>query len=393
VGIFFNWPIIPHFLKLAPRCCYNNSMLEHPDVLVIGGGVIGLSAAYFLAREQVRVQVLDRGDFGQEASWAGAGILSPGDPACAPTPYDQLRAHGAALFPMLSAELKERTGIDNGYLRCGGLEFSEEEDQAAAQEWRGEGIAFETLSPRDLRRLEPAIAGGLGRVYHLPDIAQLRNPRHVKALLAGCRKHGVRLQPGCTLLGFERHGDRLMAAKTTAGRLPAGQFLLATGAWTDPLLEQVGWRPGVRPVRGQIALLNTGAPLFGKILLHGKRYLVPRPDGRVLIGSTEEDVGFDKRTTARAIGDLLAFALGLVPGLADAPLERCWAGLRPGSPDGLPFLGPVPGLANLLVAAGHFRSGIQWSPITGLLIKELVLGQPPTIALEPFRLDRPAFRS
>ena len=174
----------------------------------------------------------------------------------------------------------------------------------------------------------------------------------------------------------------------------------STGPWTDALLEQAGWRPGIRPVRGQIALINTGVPLFRRILLRGARYLVPRPDGRVLVVSTEEDAGFEKRTTTRAIADLLTLAGNLVPSLAQAHLEHCWAGLRPGSPDGLPFLGLVPGCENLFVAAGHFRAGIQLSPATGLVMKELLLGQPLTVPLETFRVDRipsrpyqPAFRS
>jgi glycine oxidase len=124
------------------------------------------------------------------------------------------------------------------------------------------------------------------------------------------------------------------------------------------------------------------------VLLWGSRYLVPRPDGRVLVGSTEEDVGFEKRTTAAAIAELLLLASHLVPGLASAHVERCWAGLRPGSPDGLPFLGAVPGFDNLFVAAGHFRAGIQLSPATALVMKELLLGQAPTLPMEPFRLDR-----
>jgi glycine oxidase len=179
-----------------------------------------------------------------------------------------------------------------------------------------------------------------------------------------------------------------VAVRTATGRMVADQFLVAAGAWTDTLLDQVGWCPGVHPVRGQIALLNTSRPLFRRILLDGARYLVPRPDGRVLVGSTEEDAGFDKRTTAGAIADLLALAGSLVPALAEAHVERCWAGLRPGSPDGLPFLGPVPGIDNLLVAAGHFRAGIQLSPGTGLVMKDLLLGRKPGVSLEPFRLDR-----
>jgi glycine oxidase len=367
---------------------YNNLMTERPDVCIIGGGVIGLTTAYFLAREGVQVEVVDKGDFGREASWAGAGILPPGNPGHARTPFDRLRAHSSALFPTLSAELRERTQIDNGYVRCGGLEFVAEEGEAAAQEWRGEGIAFEALDEKALARLEPALSPGLGHAFHLPDMAQVRNPRHLKALLAGCQAQGVRLRPGCPVHGFERQGERITAVRTVSGRCFAGRFLLAAGAWTDPLLEEVGWRPGVHPVRGQIALLHAGPALFRRVLLWGARYLVPRPDGRVLVGSTEEDAGFEKRTTAGAIRDLLGLAGTLVPGLAEAHLERCWAGLRPGSPDGLPFLGPVPGFGNLFVAAGHFRSGIQLSPASGLVMKELLLGQELTVPLDAFRLDR-----
>jgi glycine oxidase len=363
-------------------------MAEHPDVLVLGGGVIGLSCAYFLAREGARVEVVDKGDLGQEASWAGAGILPPGNPDRARHPLDRLRAHSAALFPTLSAELRERTGIDNGYLRCGGLELVPPEYDAGSEEWGSEGIALERLDEQQLRRLEPAVAAGLGRAYHLPDMAQLRNPRHLKALAAGCASYGVRFQPGCPVHGFERQAQKVLAAQTVAGRRPAGQFLLTAGAWTDALLEPFGWRPGIRPVRGQIALLNTRTPRFRRILLHGARYLVPRPDGRVLVGSTEEDSGFDKQTTAAAIGELLKLAIALVPGLAEAHLERCWAGLRPGSPDGLPFLGAVPGYDNLFLAAGHFRAGIQLSPGTALVMSELLLGRAPTVPLETFRLDR-----
>jgi len=196
------------------------------------------------------------------------------------------------------------------------------------------------------------------------------------------------LLPGCPIHGFERHGNRIEAARSALGRHAAGQFLIAAGAWAEALLDPLGWRPGVRPVRGQIALLNTGTPLVRRVLVRGKRYLVPRSDGRVLVGSTEEDAGFDKRTTAASLADLLTLATLLVPALGQAPLERCWAGLRPGTPDGLPYLGAVPGWANLFVAVGHFRSGIQLSPGTGLVMKELLLGEPLSLPIEAFALDR-----
>ncbi len=368
--------------------CYNNRMGQHPDVLILGGGVIGLSVAYALAREQVAVEVVDQANFGQEASWAGAGIIPPGNPARARTPFDRLRSLSAEGFPAWSQELRERTGIDNGYLRCSGLEILDGHEDADDQEWRGDGIRCEEVAGADLLRLEPNLAPGFVKGFHLPDTAQLRNPRHVKALVAGCASRGARLRPGCPAIGLERQGRRVVALNTAVGRLSAGRYLIAAGAWSDGLLAHVGFRPGIRPVRGQIALLNTGAPLFRRVLMLGKRYLVPRPDGRVLVGATEEDVGFDKRTTAAAIRDLLEFAIQLVPGLGSAPLERSWAGLRPGSPDGLPYLGAVPGFDNLYVAAGHFRAGIQLSVGTGIVMKELILGRPPAVPLDAFRLDR-----
>ncbi len=363
-------------------------MTEQSDVLIIGGGVIGLTTAYFLAREQTRVEVVDQGDFGKEASWAGAGIIPPGDPSKARDPFDQLRAHSSVLFPKLSAELREQTGMDNGYRRSGGLVFHDDQESYFEREWRSEGVHFEEVEGAALKRLEPALSSDLKRAYILPELAQVRNPWHLKALEGYCRGRGVRLRSGCPIFGIERQGSRITGVRTHDGLLRADRYLLTAGAWTGTLLEPLGWRLGIKPIRGQIALLNTGTPIFHRVLLKGKRYLVPRADGRVLVGSTEEDVGFDKRTTAEAIQGLTAFAISVVPELARAHPEHTWAGLRPGSPDGLPFIGPVPGLDNLFIAAGHFRAGIQLSPATGLILKELFLGQPLTVSMEGFRLDR-----
>jgi glycine oxidase len=363
-------------------------MTVHPDVLIIGGGVIGLTTAHFLAATGASVALLDSGDFGQQASWAGAGIIPSGDPLHAHTAYDLLRAHSSAMYSDLSRQLREATGIDNGYLVCGGLELIETPADIAADEWRTEGIAFEELTGAELRRREPALAPQFNRGFYLPGMAQVRNPRHLRALQASCEKQGVGLRPNCGVRSFERQGSRIVAVETDGGRLAAGRFLLTAGAWSETLLHQVGWQPGIVPVRGQIALLNTGAQGVRPILMHGKRYLVPRGDGRILAGSTEENVGFDARPTAGGVGELLAFAASVVPSLAGATLERCWAGLRPGSPDGLPYLGRVPGCDNLFVGAGHFRAGLQLSPASGLVLKELLLDQATTVPLEAFRLDR-----
>src|SRR6266851_5942465 len=212
----------------SPR--YNNSMTEQSDVLIIGGGVIGLTAAYFLVHEQVGVEVADQGDFGKEASWAGAGIIPPGDPNRARDPFDQLRAHSSVLFPQLSAELREQTGIDNGYRRSGGLIFHDDPrsgsqtpvwEQDPHREWRSEGVRFEEVQGQALRRLEPALGPELTAGCFLPEIAQVRNPRHLQALLSYCQGRGVRLRAGCPVFGFERQGSRIAAARTDAGLLRA----------------------------------------------------------------------------------------------------------------------------------------------------------------------------
>lgn len=363
-------------------------MKEHPDVLILGGGIIGLSTAWFLTEAGVRVAIVDKGDFGQQASWAGAGILSPANPEHAHTARDQLHAHSWGMFPSLSRRLRELTGIDNGFLVCGGMELFFRADDESSDEWRGEGIAFEELTSEELHRRYPYVSPAVQRAYYLPDMAQLRNPRHLKALQAACAARGVSLRPHCPVHRLVQNGSRIESVETDQGRLTAGRYLLAAGAWSEALLEPLGWRLDIRPIRGQIALLNTGTAGIRPLLLCGKRYMVPRGDGRVLVGSTEEDTGFDPRTTAAVIAELLQFAATLAPSLAGSAVERCWAGLRPGSPDGKPFLGAVPGVDNLFVAAGHYRAGIQLSPATALVMKQLLLGEKPAIPLEGFRLDR-----
>jgi len=176
--------------------------------------------------------------------------------------------------------------------------------------------------------------------------------------------------------------------RTSAGPLRARQYCITSGAWTAPLLAKLDIMAGIVPIRGQMVLFRCPAPPVRRIINAGSRYLVPRDDGRLLAGSTEEEAGFDKRTTDGAIAELVDFARGLIPALAEAEIERTWAGLRPGSFDGLPYLGPLPGLANAFIAAGHFRSGLFLSPATAVVMAQLLCGEEPEIDLGPFRIGR-----
>jgi len=368
------------------------------DCLIIGAGVIGLSLAYELSQHGVRVRVIDRGVPGREASWAGAGILPPANPDTAEHPLDQLRGMSHRLHAEWAERLRAETGIDTGYRRCGGIYLARTAGEAAAlaglaDMLQGLRIEMRRLSPAELVALEPALspverAGAIRAAYLLPDEAQLRNPRHLAALLDACARSGVTIQGGVTCGAFVRNGSRLLALRTPAGELPAGSFCCCAGAWTFDLLEQLGVTTGILPIRGQMVLFRGSAPPMQRVLNEGSRYLVPRDDGRVLAGSTEEEAGFDKRTTAEGIEALTRFARGLLPALNEFPVERTWAGLRPGTYDGFPYLGAVPGWDNVFAAAGHFRSGLHLAPATAVVLGQLVRGEAPVIDLFPFRVGR-----
>lgn len=365
------------------------------DVLIIGGGVIGLSLAYELATHGAQVRLIDRGQPGREASWAGAGILPPGGRAGEGHPLEQLAALSDALHEEWAQRLREETGLDNGYVRCGGIQLAlapQEQEWLASQcnAWRAAGIVCTPLDSQQLRDCEPQLqpAPEPAAAYLVPGEAQVRNPRHLKALEVACRRRGVVIERGLPAEEIVSAGERIRGVQTPEGLRSAGAYVLACGAWSTSLAERLGVSIRVKPVRGQIVLLRTPAPVLEHVVNHGARYLVPRPDGRLLVGSTEEEAGFDKRTTAAGVAGLLEFARRLVPCAADAEVERTWAGLRPGSVDGLPFLGRAAGFDNLLMAAGHFRAGLTLSTGTAQVLRLLLQGEEPEIDLSPFRADR-----
>jgi glycine oxidase len=364
------------------------------DVAIIGGGVIGLSLAWELAKYGRSVHVIDQGEPGREASWAGAGILPAANLHAWQHPAEQLRGLASQLHPQWADTLKSLTGIDNGYRRCGALHLARTAGEAAAlAAWanvlREEGIEVEQLSPAHLYQVEPRIAGpNLSSALFVSAEAQLRNPRHMQALIATCQQAGVAISTNVTLTNSVVRDKALDELQTTRGPLRARQYCFTAGAWTGQLLQRLGIQTGILPIRGQMVLFRCERPPITRIVNEGSRYLVPRDDGRVLAGSTEEEVGFDKRTTEQAIADLTDFARSAVPALCEAPIEKTWAGLRPGSFDGLPYLGPLPCLKNAFVAAGHFRTGLFLSPATAVVMSQLLRGDQPQIDVAPFRIGR-----
>ena len=368
------------------------------DVLIIGGGVIGLSLAWELAQRGRRVKVIDRREPGQEASWAGAGIL-PSAPIAGNHPYDSLCKFACELHPLWAKRLHQSTAIDTGYRQCGGWYLGRTSgERAALAAWYlvalEEGAPLERVSLSAMSCREPGLflggqqCGKVSDVYFDPNEAQLRNPRHLRALVAACRQAGVEIVADVEAANVVLHGGQILELQTSRGPLRAGQYCFTAGAWTGQLLKQFGLAVSVLPIRGQMVLFRCERPPIDRIVNVGSRYLVPRDDGRLLAGSTEEEVGFDKRTTEAAIAELASFARQLVPALAEAEIEQTWAGLRPGSFDGLPYMGPLPGLANGFVAAGHFRSGLYLSPAVAVVMAQRLCGEPPAVDLAPFAVLR-----
>ncbi len=359
-----------------------------PDVIVIGGGVIGLSIAWELAGHGLTVRVLEQGAIGQESSWAGAGMLPPGPVANARTSESRLRGATHQLWPEWAQSLASLSGMDIGYRRCGGLEVrfgdagepSDLSSEIAAV--RAEGLVVETGDPAEFRRRFPMLGPELSAAFFLPDFCQVRNPRYLQALQIGCRLRGVELVAGAPVRQIDLSDGRIESVQAGENVHRAAEFVIAGGAWSGELLGQIGFRASIEPMKGQIVLLRATPSPFQSVIQVGLRYLVPRDDGRILIGSTEERAGFDKRNTAQAIGDLIQFARRVVPSLKDAQFEKCWAGLRPYAATGQPYLGRLPQLANVCVAAGHFRCGLHLSPITAVLIRQILLRQPVSLPEE-----------
>jgi glycine oxidase len=337
--------------------------------------------------------LVDRQDPGREASWAGAGILPPAKRDPGTHSLEQLRGLSHGLHEEWARQLGEETGIDTGYRRCGGIYLARTAGEAAAlhglaSELLAQGIQAEQLSTDALAALEPAITPTIRAACLVPDEAQLRNPRHVQALVAACRLRHVDIASGVEVIDCVARNGRIESLRTASGEERAGRVCFTAGAWTYGLLARLGVETGILPVRGQIVLFQCPAPPFHRILSEGPRYLVPRDDGRVLVGSTEEEAGFDKSTTKEAIRELTQLAIDLVPTLRHAQVERTWAGLRPGSFDGLPYIGPIPGSENGFVAAGHFRSGLHLSTGTAVVMGQLIRGLQPEIDLSPFQIAR-----
>src|ERR1700674_2498821 len=368
------------------------------DAIVVGAGIIGLSLAIELNKQGLRVLVVEKGEPGREASWAAGGMLCD-FPAETPPGLLELATASARMYPEFVHELEDESGLKIDLRSVGTLLFTTEgtgHSPATTQPPQDQSLqgSHSFSLPAPLQELEPAFRAPDGNAPHFTASYATAlyikersvDPRHLTAAaVAAARHRGVDLSSGDHVLAVEVANGRASGVRTNKTRFAAGMVVNCAGAWAG----QVGpYALPTRPVKGQmLCVAMPQKELVRHVVRTPDVYLIPRSDGRMLIGATVEEAGFDKQTVPEMILKLRQAALDLVPKLADARILEAWAGLRPGTPDGLPILGatPTPGY---FVATGHFRDGILLAPVTARAMGQMMTGQTPQIDLSKFSANR-----
>lgn len=365
-----------------------------PDVIIIGGGVIGLATARELAGRGMAVTVIERGIPGREATWAAGGMLSPLGETDRPGAFLDVARASFERYPDFVRRVEAESGLDIEYRDTGRLEVAFS-DEGARQlrvryAWLAERDRFsvDLLDGREARELEPALDEVVVAALRIADDHRLNNRRFGRALWVAAARAGVRVRtgaPAAAVLSDSGGSTGVCLADGTV--IESGQVVVAAGCWSGRIAGLPRRLP-VTPVRGQMLALETVPPLIHRVVAGPGCYSIPRSDGRLVIGSTMERAGFSAETTAGGIATLLSAALEMLTGLDDSRIAEIWAGLRPGTPDGLPILGPDPEVDGVFYATGHFRNGILLAPITAEVLGAIIAGEPSPVNIEPFRADR-----
>lgn len=355
------------------------------DVAIIGGGVMGLLSALHLSRAGAAVKLYERLAVGREASWAGGGIVSPLYPWRYGEAVGALATWSQGFYPEFAQALLAETGIDPE-VRATGLYWFDLEDESSALAWAADkGRKLQSLPIAQVRDRLPQLGEGLSRALWMPEVANVRNPRLLEALKRAVeRSAGVEVIEGADirLVPVPGRGGFRVLANDHEWR--AEQVVVTAGAWSGELLQGLGLKLPVEPVKGQMILYKCEPEFLPAMVLAKGRYAIPRQDGHILVGSTLEHAGFDKTPTETALASLQASAEELLPGLARAEIVGHWAGLRPGSPEGIPFIGEVPEVPGLWLNCGHYRNGLVLAPASCLLLVDLMLGRAPIVDPAPY---------
>lgn len=349
------------------------------DVAIIGGGLIGASIAFELSAEKLRVVVLDSQQPGQEASWAAAGMLSPGPDSPEALPLVPLMKESLRIYPDFVAAIENTSGQSTEFTREGALQIflgpqGESERDALFTEYHGLGLPIESLSLDAARHLEPSLGPNARAAAYLPNEATV-NPRSLTAaVMAAIQRRGVDIRSRSAVNALLHENNRCVGVIAAGEKITAKFIVVAAGCFSsgvapdDDLFSQF---VPTRPVRGQMIALRPKGLTLRHVLRSEHGYIVPRSDGRVVAGSTLENAGFDKHVTPGGLQQILSAALELAPTLAEAEVLETWSGLRPGTPDNLPILGPT-GIDGLLIATGHYRNGILLAPVTAKLLRDWI---------------------
>lgn len=359
--------------------------LRKQKKVVVGGGVIGLLSAFELAHAGAYVTLLDIYDVGRESSWAGGGIVSPLYPWRYSAAVTALAHWSQDFYPGFGQRLLDETGVDPE-VHVTGLYWLDLDDETEALAWaQREGRPLFSVDVAEAYQQVPVLGGGFKRAIHMPGVANVRNPRLVKALRAALlAMPNVELREHCPVTGFIQEEGRICGVTTVDGEIRAEHVVLAAGAWSGELLKTLGLTLPVEPIKGQMILYKCAEDFLPSMVLAKGRYAIPRRDGHILIGSTLEYAGFDKTPTDKALESLKASAEELLPALKDAEVVGHWAGLRPGSPEGIPFIGEVPSHPGLWLNCGHFRNGLVLAPASCQLLADLMFGREPIIDPAPY---------
>ena len=356
--------------------------------IVVGAGINGLLAAYYLHQQGCEVIVLDRQEVGQEASWAGGGILSPLFPWRYPQAVTDLVQWSQAHYPALCEELTRISGIDPEWTLSGMIVV--EPMTALIKAW---GIDTQTVlqvvNNTALQELEPQISRKYESAIWMPEVAQVRNPRLVKSLKQALLSLGVNIKDHTEVIDILRNGDQVCGVRTNQGDIMGSKVLITCGAWSAEMIASMGVAIDVEPVRGQMLLIEAEPDWLRHIILADDHYLIPRRDGKILVGSTLEYVGFNKNTTQNARDLLTRVAENIAPCLTRFKIIKHWAGLRPGSKSNIPTISEHPRIQGLFVNAGHFRNGVVMAPASAKLLVDLVTSKPTGVNPMFYRMNNP----